>query len=180
METFTFLFTDIEGSTVLLRRVGEGLYTELLAGYRGLIRAALTRHEGKEVDTPGDGFFAVFSSPSACVAAVLDMQRGLAAQDWPAGEQVLVRMGVHTGEASRTADGLVGLEVQFDRQPNRHFAFGAGVHRCLGSHLARRELRVTLTEWHRRIPDYWLKRGHEHLEYPPGLRHVKDLTLAWR
>ena len=72
------------------------------------------------------------------------------------------------------------FDVLFDRDSNRHIAFGGGVHRCLGSHLARRELRVTLTEWHRRIPDYWVKPGHEHLEYPPGLRHVKDLMLAWR
>ena len=72
------------------------------------------------------------------------------------------------------------FDVQFDREVNRHLAFGGGVHRCLGSHLARRELRITLAEWHRRIPDYWLSPGHENLEYPPGLRHVKDLTLAWR
>lgn len=72
------------------------------------------------------------------------------------------------------------MDVRFDRQNNPHIAFGGGVHRCLGSHLARRELRITLREWHRRIPDYWIKPGHEQLEYPPGLRHVKDLTLAWR
>jgi len=72
------------------------------------------------------------------------------------------------------------LDVRFDRDSNRHIAFGGGVHRCLGSHLARRELRITLTEWHRRIPDYWLTPGHEQLEYPPGLRHVKDLMLTWR
>ena len=71
------------------------------------------------------------------------------------------------------------FEVRFDRTENPHIAFGGGVHRCLGSHLARRELRVTLREWHRRIPDYWIKPGHEKLEYPPGLRHVKDLTLSW-
>jgi cytochrome P450 len=53
------------------------------------------------------------------------------------------------------------------------------VHRCLGSHLARRELRIALREWHRRIPEYSIKPGHEDLEYPPGLRHVKDLTLVW-
>jgi class 3 adenylate cyclase len=53
----------------------------------------------------------VFSSPRACVAAVLEMQQALAAHLWPAGEQVRVRMGIHAGEASRTADGLVGLEV---------------------------------------------------------------------
>lgn len=71
------------------------------------------------------------------------------------------------------------FSVRFDRETNPHIAFGAGVHRCLGSHLARRELRVTLEQWHRRIPDYGLKPGHEELEYPPGLRHVKDLTLSW-
>lgn len=72
-----------------------------------------------------------------------------------------------------------GSDVRFDRDQNRHIAFGGGVHRCLGSHLARRELRIALGEWHRRIPDYGLKPGHEELEFPPGLRHVKDLTLSW-
>jgi cytochrome P450 len=71
------------------------------------------------------------------------------------------------------------MDVDFDRPKNRHYAFGAGVHRCLGSHLARRELRVTLEEWHRRIPDYRLKPGHEELQYPYGLRSVKDLMLTW-
>lgn len=71
------------------------------------------------------------------------------------------------------------FEVRLERENNPHIAFGGGVHRCLGSHLARRELRIVLREWHRRIPEYWLKPGHEVLEYPPGLRHVKDLTLAW-
>ena len=71
------------------------------------------------------------------------------------------------------------FEVRFDREVNPHIAFGGGVHRCLGSHLARRELRITLREWHRRIPDYRIQEGHEKLEYPPGLRHVKDLMLTW-
>ena len=71
------------------------------------------------------------------------------------------------------------MVVRFDREANPHMAFGGGVHRCLGSHLARRELRIVLREWHRRIPEYQLKPGHEELEYPPGLRHVKDLTLSW-
>ena len=111
METFTFLFTDIEGSTALLVRLGESLYAQVLAGHHSLIRSRLAAHDGREVDTQGDAFFAVFSSPRACVAAVLEMQQAFAARTWPAEEQVRVRMGVHTGEASKTATGLVGLDV---------------------------------------------------------------------
>jgi cytochrome P450 len=70
------------------------------------------------------------------------------------------------------------FDVRFDREENRHLAFGGGVHRCLGSHLARRELRIALREWHRRIPDYELKPGIE-LHYPPGLRSVENLELIW-
>jgi predicted ATPase/class 3 adenylate cyclase len=111
VETFTFLFTDIEGSTALLRRLGEGLYAQLLADHHALIRSGLAGHDGKEVDTQGDAFFAVFSSSRACMAAVTQMQRALAAHAWPAGEHVRVRMGVHTGEAEKTVAGLVGLDV---------------------------------------------------------------------
>jgi class 3 adenylate cyclase len=111
VETFTFLFTDIEGSTALLGRLGEGLYAQVLAGHHALIRSGLAAHDGTEVDTQGDAFFAVFSSPRACAAVVLEIQQALAAHPWPAGEQVRVRMGVHTGEAARTATGLVGLDV---------------------------------------------------------------------
>ena len=111
VETFTFLFTDIEGSTALLGRVGQDVYARVLAGHHAIIRPGLAAHDGREVDTQGDAFFAVFSSPRACVAAVLEMQRALQARAWPAGEQVRVRMGVHTGEASRAATGLVGLDV---------------------------------------------------------------------
>ena len=111
METLTFLFTDIEGSTALLRRVGDGVYARLLADHHALIRSALAAHDGREIDTQGDAFFAVFSSPRGCVAAALQMQQAIAAHAWPAGEQVRVRMGIHCGEAARTAAGPVGLEV---------------------------------------------------------------------
>jgi predicted ATPase/class 3 adenylate cyclase len=111
VETFTFLFTDIEGSTALLGRLAEGLYAQLLADHHGLIRSGLAAHDGREVDTQGDAFFAVFSSPRACVAAVIEMQQAIAAHAWPGGERVRVRMGVYTGEASMTAAGLVGLDV---------------------------------------------------------------------
>ena len=112
METLTFLFTDIEGSTALLRRVGDGVYAEILSEHHGLIRSLLAAHDGRELNTLGDGFFAAFPSPRDCVAAVLDMQRALAAHAWPGGERVRVRMGVHTGEASQTpATGVLGLDV---------------------------------------------------------------------
>ncbi len=111
METLTFLFTDIEGSTALLGRLGEDDYARALAGHHVLIRSALAAHDGREVDTQGDAFFAVFFSPRACVAAVLEMQRAIQGHAWPGGEQVRVRMGIHCGEAARTATGLVGLVV---------------------------------------------------------------------
>jgi class 3 adenylate cyclase len=104
-QTLTFLFTDIEGSTAMLRRLGDG-YAEVLADHHELIRAALAAHGGTEVDTQGDAFFAVFSSASACVAAAIDMQRALGSQCRPAGGGVRVRMGIHSGEASQTATGL--------------------------------------------------------------------------
>jgi class 3 adenylate cyclase len=111
VETLTFLFTDIEGSTALLRRLGEGVYAQVLADHHSLIRSGLAAHSGEEVDTQGDAFFAVFSSPKACVAAVTQMQQAIEAHPWPAREHVRVRMGVHTGEAARTATGLVGLDI---------------------------------------------------------------------
>jgi class 3 adenylate cyclase len=111
VQTFTFLFTDIEGSTALLQRVGESVYAQVLADHHVLIRSALAAHGGREVGTQGDGFFAVFSSPRACVEAVLAMQRSLLERAWPGGARVQVRMGVHSGEAELTAAGLVGLDV---------------------------------------------------------------------
>ena len=67
--------------------------------------------------------------------------------------------------------------VRFDREVNRHLAFGGGVHRCLGSHLARLELRVALREWHRRIPVYSVKEGHQ-LEYTGGIRSIEHFPMV--
>ena len=109
--TLTFLFTDIEGSTGLLERLGEDEYAGVLAEHHRLIREALAANGGEEVATQGDGFFAVFTSPRACITAVIEMQRTLEASAWPAGVDLRVRMGVHCGEASVTITGLVGLDV---------------------------------------------------------------------
>jgi class 3 adenylate cyclase len=111
VETLAFLFTGIEGSAGLLRRLGEDGYAQVLAGHHALVRSALAAHDGTEVEARGDAFVAVFSSPRACVAAVLEMQQALLGYAWPGGEQVRVRVGVHCGEAGRTAAGPAGPEV---------------------------------------------------------------------
>jgi cytochrome P450 len=82
--------------------------------------------------------------------------------------------------SANTDDAAFGdaQKVNFDRAHNRHVAFGAGVHRCLGSHLARMELRVALEEWHRRIPDYAIDAG-ETPRYSPLVREVLYLPLVW-
>jgi cytochrome P450 len=68
--------------------------------------------------------------------------------------------------------------VRFDREVNRHIAFGGGVHRCLGSHLARMELRVALREWHRRIPEYSVAEGHT-LKYTPSIRSIDYFPMVF-
>ena len=74
----------------------------------------------------------------------------------------MVLFGAANVDAAETA---CPMELDWDRDANRHLAFGGGIHRCLGSHLARIELRVALTEWHRRIPEYSVapgRRAHVH------------------
>jgi cytochrome P450 len=70
-------------------------------------------------------------------------------------------------------------QVHIDRSPNPHNAFGAGPHRCLGAHLARRELRIAMEEWHARIPEYWLAEGAQPVEHG-GQLGLDTLPLAWR
>ena len=111
METLAFLFTDIEGSTALLTRLGDSSYAMALEDHHRIIRSSLEEFGGVEQNTQGDSFFAVFSSPSACVAAALEMQRALGTHTWPGGEDLRVRMGIHTGEASEASTGMVGYEV---------------------------------------------------------------------
>jgi predicted ATPase/class 3 adenylate cyclase len=108
--TATFLFTDVEGSTQLLRTAGAA-YGELLATHRRLLRAAFTAHGGREVDTQGDSFFVAFASPRRAVAAAADGQRSLAGHPWPEHLAVRVRMGMHTGEATLAGESYVGLAV---------------------------------------------------------------------
>ena len=109
--TITFLFTDIEGSTTLLQRLGRERYGALLARHNSHLRDAFARHGGVEVDRQGDGFFVVFRSAGAAVAAAAEAQRLLAGQEWPEAVSVRVRMGLHTGEAGSTDGVYVGVAI---------------------------------------------------------------------
>ena len=92
-----------------------------------------------------------------------------------AGNQIVCLLGsANTDERVHAAADV----VDFDREVNRHFGFGGGIHRCLGSHLARIELRIALGEWHRRIPEYRIPDGVD-LEYTPLLRQVEHLPLLF-
>ncbi len=102
--TVTFLFTDIEGSTLLLQELGDG-YTDALAEHRRVLRDTFNRHGGREVDTQGDAFFIAFGRVADAVAAAEEGQRALEAG------RIRVRIGIHTGEPTLTREGYVGLDV---------------------------------------------------------------------
>src|SRR3990170_8865003 len=108
--TVTFLFTDLEGSTRLLERLGRH-YADVLALHRRLIRNAFLAHEGYEIDTQGDAFFVAFRGANDALGAAIAAQRALAAQPWPDGLPIRVRMGLHTGEPLLTEHGYVGMDV---------------------------------------------------------------------
>lgn len=106
----TLLFTDIEGSTRLLDRLGDR-YVEALADQREILRSVATARAGHEVDTQGDAFFFAFASATDAVCAAAEAQRALASHSWAEGSALRVRMGIHTGEPIRTAEGYVGMDV---------------------------------------------------------------------
>jgi predicted ATPase/class 3 adenylate cyclase len=108
--TVTFLFTDIEGSTQLLQQLG-GQFAALLAQQQQILREACEAHGGQVIDTPGDAFFVAFPRAVEAIRAVVQSQRALAAQAWPSGVRVRVRMGLHTGEAQISAANYVGMDV---------------------------------------------------------------------
>ncbi len=108
--TVTFLFTDIEGSTQLLKRLGKR-YGEALADHREILRAVVREHGGEEVDRQGDSFLFAFQRAEDAAAAAVGGQRALAAHEWPAGGHLRVRMGIHTAEPTVTEEGYYGLGV---------------------------------------------------------------------
>jgi cytochrome P450 len=143
----------------------------------------LARHPDQRrriVDDPGIIPQAVeellrYESPVTGVARITAADVELGGCPMPKGTHV----GVSIGAANTDERAVPHAEtVDLTRNPNRHLAFGAGVHRCLGSHLARLELRVAMREWHRRIPDYRIPEGTE-LRFSFGLRQVDELPLVF-
>ena len=104
------LFTDIEGSTRLLRATGD-LFGDLIELHNDVLRTVFAEHGGVEVHAAGDSFFVAFDSATAGVGAAAAAQRSLGRQEWPGGETVRVRIGVHTGEPVLAGDDYAGLDV---------------------------------------------------------------------
>jgi class 3 adenylate cyclase len=106
----TFLFTDIEGSTSLLQRLGDR-YAALLADVRAIIRGAVHRAGGREVDARADEFFAVFDRAPAALEVALAIERTVQRRTWPDRVDVRLRTGIHSGRPTLTDTGYVGLAV---------------------------------------------------------------------
>lgn len=108
--TVTLLFSDIEGSTRLLRQLGDD-YAGVEAEHRRIMRECCAGAGGHEIDRQGDAFFFSFTTARDAVAGAVAAQRALRARDWPDGTEVKVRMGLHTGEPSVGDEGYLGLDV---------------------------------------------------------------------
>ena len=108
--TVTFLFTDIEGSTDLVRRLREE-YASLLGNHRQLLREAFSAHGGWEVDTQGDAFFVAFDRVEEAVLAAVAAQRSVAGHDWRTEPIPTIRVGLHTTEPHSWPEGYVGVGV---------------------------------------------------------------------
>lgn len=106
----TLLMTDIEGSTALLRRLGDS-YGALLNDVRSIVRRAVSRGNGREIDARADEFFAVFDRPAGAIEAAVAIQRALGDHTWPDDLEVRVRIGMHSGHPTLTDVGYIGLAV---------------------------------------------------------------------
>jgi len=109
--TVTFLFSDIEGSTSLLKQLGDEQYADLLRTHRRIVRETFGLYHGQEIDTQGDAFFYSFHRAREAVAAAVAVQREHNEQSWPQGVTVRMRLGLHTGEPAIGEEGYTGLDV---------------------------------------------------------------------
>ena len=108
--TVTLLFSDMEGSTRLVQQLGEH-YADVLAECRHLLRQLFVQYHGREVDTQGDAFFVAFARATDAVSAAAAIHRTLFEHRWQQGISVRIRIGLHTGEPTRVAEGYVGIDV---------------------------------------------------------------------
>jgi predicted ATPase/class 3 adenylate cyclase len=108
--TVTLVFTDIEGSTRLLERLGDE-YATLIADHHRIVDGAAARHGGTRIDAAGDGLFMSFPTARGALSAVVEAQRELEAHAWPDSAEVRVRMGIHTGEPMSATTGYIGIDV---------------------------------------------------------------------
>jgi class 3 adenylate cyclase len=163
----TFLYADVEGSTELLGRLGEG-YAEVLAEERRLIRSIVTRHGGVEIDSRADEFFAAFPDGTDPAAAAIGIHRRLRDHAWPDGAVVRVRIGLHRGQPQVTDEGYVGLDV------HRAARVGAGGHggQTLLSDAARRGIAHALP-----ADAKVLALGAYTLKGLPGVEPIAQLTV---
>ncbi len=148
--TVTFFFSDIEGSTRLIQRLGEG-YPQVLLAHHTVLRQALAANGGHELRTEGDSFFIVFDSALQACAGAAAAQKALHAHPWPDGGEVRIRIGLHTGEATLVGNEYLGLDV----------------HRAARVASAGHGGQVLVSETTRALVDHAL---------PPGLT-LKDLGL---
>jgi YVTN family beta-propeller protein len=109
--TVSFLFTDIKGSTQLLKQLGGERYAVALSDHQRILRELFAEHGGHEIDTQGDSFFVAFRRAKDAVSTAVAAQRRLAEHDWPEGSVLRVRMGIHTGEPAVGGERYVGLGV---------------------------------------------------------------------
>ncbi len=108
--TVTFFFSDVQESTGLLQRLATG-YKDVIERHAAIIRGCLAAHDGTEVSTEGDSFFAVFTNTANALAAAGDIQQQLTAEPWPEGGVVAVRIGLHAGVGELGHDNYIGIDV---------------------------------------------------------------------
>lgn len=184
-----FLDAEVDGVRLTTNDVIDICYLFFLAGL-DTVAASLDcmlaflaqnpTHRQRLVDHPGDIPGAVeemlrWESPVTGVARITTRDTELGGCPIAKGTMVSPMLGSANTDERFWDDPDT---VDFGRESNKHIAFGAGTHRCLGSHLARMELRVALEEWHKAVPDYQLADGVE-LLYSQGLRQISNLQLVW-
>jgi cytochrome P450 len=182
-----FLDTEVDGQTLTREDILDICFLFLIAGLDTVTATLdcmfgyLTQHPERRqqiVDDPSVIPTAIeellrWETPVMGVARVAVQDANLGGCPIHEGDQVMIMLGSANTDEAEFGDADT---VRFDRDTNRHLAFGGGIHRCLGSHLARQELRVALREWHRRIPQYSIAPGAS-LTYTSGIRSIDHFPM---